>query len=101
MSRRVSGRQRRKASFQFHGPLTVVSRRPGIQRPEPGIIVLGADGDAMLTYRLYTITSDEHIRAPPVLIECGDDQAAIEQGKTAFSRVRHKGLGARPARHTA
>jgi hypothetical protein len=35
----------------------------------------------MPTYRLYTITPDEHIQAPPAVVECEDDQAAIERAK--------------------
>jgi hypothetical protein len=35
----------------------------------------------MPLYRVYTITPDEHIHVPPTVIECRDDQAAIEEAR--------------------
>jgi hypothetical protein len=35
----------------------------------------------MPAYRLYTLTPDKHIQAPPEVVECADDEAAIEQAK--------------------
>ena len=35
----------------------------------------------MPSYRLYTLTPDEHIQTPPEVVECTDDEAAIERAK--------------------
>lgn len=36
---------------------------------------------AMTAYRLYFVGSDGHIAGPPEVVECADDQAAIEAAK--------------------
>jgi hypothetical protein len=40
-----------------------------------------AAGCAMAQYRIYTLTADEHIRTPPEVIECADDEAAVRRAK--------------------
>jgi hypothetical protein len=36
---------------------------------------------AMVSYRIYTLDPTEHIRDPPTVIECENDQDAIEKAK--------------------
>jgi len=33
----------------------------------------------MAHYRIYVTTADGHVTAPPIVIECSDDQEAISQ----------------------
>lgn len=35
----------------------------------------------MTAYRLYTLGSDGHIEGPPTIVECDDNQAAVERAK--------------------
>ena len=35
----------------------------------------------MPTYRIYTLSKDEHIDRAPLLIDCPDDEAAIEKAR--------------------
>jgi hypothetical protein len=35
----------------------------------------------MPTYRVYTLSKDEHIQSPPRVIDCPDDEAAIKEAR--------------------
>ena len=35
----------------------------------------------MPIYRIYALDSTDHIFRPPIVLECDDDQAAIEEAK--------------------
>ena len=36
---------------------------------------------AMPSYRIYTLSKDDHVRAPPQVIDCADDSAAVATAK--------------------
>lgn len=35
----------------------------------------------MPTYRVYTLSKDEHIHSAPRLLECADDEAAMQKAR--------------------
>jgi hypothetical protein len=39
----------------------------------------------MFAYRIYKISSDDHIAGPPVEVECVSDQEAIAQAKQVLN----------------
>ena len=41
----------------------------------------------MSAYRIYELTADNHVAAPPTTVDCPDDAAAIE---TARERLDHR-----------
>ena len=55
------------------GPLCTLSHEGALGR--------GALGAHMLAYRVFTFDEDTHIVGVPAIIECENDQAAIEAAK--------------------
>jgi hypothetical protein len=41
----------------------------------------------MSAYRIYELTADDHIAAPPTIVDCPDDTAAIEKAR---QRLDHR-----------
>ena len=39
----------------------------------------------MPAYRIYSITRDEHIAKPPLVVDCADDQEAIRKAQQAVN----------------
>ena len=40
----------------------------------------------MSAYRIYELTADDHVAAPPTIVDCADDGAAIEKAKQRLDR---------------
>ena len=49
----------------------------------PARTVLGKQ--PMSEYRIYTLTSDGHISAPSAVVECADDQEALQKARQAVN----------------
>ena len=41
----------------------------------------------MSAYRIYELTADDHVAAPPTIVDCPNDTAAIEKAK---QRLHHR-----------
>jgi hypothetical protein len=41
----------------------------------------------MSAYRIYELTADDHVAAPPTVVDCPDDSAAIERAR---KRLNHR-----------
>ena len=41
----------------------------------------------MSAYRIYELTADDHVAAPPTIVDCPDDTAAIENAR---QRLDHR-----------
>jgi|HubBroStandDraft_6_1064221.scaffolds.fasta_scaffold48428_2 hypothetical protein len=42
----------------------------------------------MSAYRIYELTADNHVAAPPTIVDCPDDIAAIERARQRLDRHR-------------
>jgi hypothetical protein len=40
----------------------------------------------MSAYRIYELTADDHVAAPPTIVDCPDDTAAIEKARQWLDR---------------
>jgi hypothetical protein len=48
-------------------------------------VVQPQSGAAMPHYRIYSTTAETHISAPPIIVECADDQEAIQKAQQAVN----------------